>query len=43
MGGLVASTVLTLFVIPVLYSIIERRYPTDAVRRNADDAVIDAS
>jgi len=43
MGGLLASTGLTLYVIPVLYSIVETRFPTDAARRKADDAVIDAA
>lgn len=43
MGGLVASTILTLFVIPVLYSIAEERFPMDTERQNADDAVINAS
>ncbi|MEZ4382864.1 MAG: efflux RND transporter permease subunit [Nannocystaceae bacterium] len=43
MGGLLASTVLTLYVIPVLYSLAERWYPTDTTKRNADDAVIDAA
>jgi CzcA family heavy metal efflux pump len=42
-GGLFASTLLTLYVIPVLYSIVERRFPTDATKRKADDAVIDAA
>jgi multidrug efflux pump subunit AcrB len=43
MGGLLASTVLTLYVIPVLYALAERWYPTDTTQRNADDAIIDAS
>ncbi len=43
MGGSLASTGLTLFVIPVLYSIVERRFPTDTARQAADDAVLDAS
>ncbi len=43
MGGLIASTVLTLYVIPMLYAIVENRFPTDAARRKADDAVIDAA
>ncbi len=43
MGGLLASTVLTLFVVPVLYTIFESRFPMDAERRKADDAVIDAA
>jgi CzcA family heavy metal efflux pump len=40
MGGLLASTGLTLFVIPVLYTLIERRFPTDTAARAADDAVL---
>lgn len=43
MGGLIASTVLTLFVIPVLYTLAERWSPTNIKQRNADDALIDAS
>lgn len=43
MGGLIASTVLTLYVIPVLYSLVESRFPTDAAQRKADDAIIDAA
>ena len=43
MGGLMASTVLTLFVVPVLYAIFESRFPMDAQRRKADDAVIDGA
>jgi CzcA family heavy metal efflux pump len=43
MGGLFASTLLTLYVIPVLYAIVEQRFPTNAEKRRADDAVIDAS
>jgi CzcA family heavy metal efflux pump len=43
MGGLLASTALTLYIIPVLYAMVERRFPADAVRRRAEDALIDAS
>ena len=43
MGGLFASTALTLFVVPVLYAIVERRFPSNAAKRRADDAIIDAS
>ncbi|MEM9456191.1 MAG: efflux RND transporter permease subunit [Myxococcota bacterium] len=43
MGGLIASTALTLYVIPVLYSLVESRFPTDAAQRKADDAIIDAA
>jgi len=43
MGGLLVSTGLTLFVIPVLYVLVERRFPTDIARRRADEAVIDAA
>lgn len=43
MGGLIASTVLTLYVIPVLYSLVESRFPTNAAQRKVDDAIIDAA
>lgn len=43
MGGLFASTMLTLYVVPALYAIIERRFPMDSARRKLDDAIIDAS
>ncbi len=42
MGGLLASTVLTLFVIPILYAIVEGRWPTDTAARRADDEILDA-
>lgn len=43
MGGLIASTMLTLYVIPVLYSLVESWFPTDTEKRKADDAIIDAA
>jgi multidrug efflux pump subunit AcrB len=43
MGGLLVSTGLTLFVVPVLYVIVEKRFPSDTSRRKADEAVIDAA
>ena len=43
MGGLLVSTGLTLFVIPALYIIVERRFPTDMGRRKAEEALIDAA
>ncbi len=43
MGGLFVSTGLTLFVIPALYIIVERRFPTDMARRKAEEALIDAA
>ena len=41
MGGLFASTMLTLFVIPILYEMMESRFPTDIKRRREDDTLID--
>jgi len=43
MGGLIVSTGLTLFVIPVLYVMIERRSPTNYEARRIDDAEIDSA
>ncbi|MCR9160123.1 MAG: efflux RND transporter permease subunit [Nannocystaceae bacterium] len=43
MGGLIASTALTLYVVPVLYALVESRFPTDAETRNREDAIIDAA
>ena len=43
MGGLLASTGLTLFVIPVLYAIVEQRFPADTRQRKVDDAIIDSA
>lgn len=43
MGGLLASTALTLYVIPVLYAIVDSRFPTDAEKRKREDAIIDAA
>jgi CzcA family heavy metal efflux pump len=43
MGGMVASTGLSLFVVPILYVIAEERFPLNAAAQLADDAVIDAS
>jgi hydrophobe/amphiphile efflux-1 (HAE1) family protein len=37
MGGLLASTGLALFVIPILYILVERRFPTDLEARRADE------
>ncbi len=43
MGGLIASTALTLYVVPVLYALVESRFPTDAETRKREDAIIDAA
>jgi len=43
MGGLLASTVLTLFVIPILYAFVEGRFPTDGEARNKADAILDGT
>jgi len=43
MGGLLASTVLTLYVVPVLYALVESRFPIDAEKRKREDAIIDAA
>lgn len=43
MGGLLVSTLLTLFVVPVLYTLAERRFPTDIDARKSEDAAIDAA
>lgn len=43
MGGLLASTALTLYVVPVLYALVETRFPTDAEKRKREDAIIDAA
>ncbi len=43
MGGLLASTGLTLYVIPVLYALVDGRFPIDAEKRKREDAIIDAA
>ncbi|MEM6294861.1 MAG: efflux RND transporter permease subunit [Myxococcota bacterium] len=43
MGGLLASTGLTLYVVPVLYALVDGRFPIDAEKRKREDAIIDAA
>lgn len=43
MGGLLASTALSLFIIPILYTFVEQRFPTDTEGRKAADALLEGT